>query len=125
MNNPHIDWWPKNFYLNQFTKEAFLRLLNDKIIQTSYVEYLKLLPLIQRTIVRKTTDKEGDSIYEFLDELQGYEVAFFYNPELFTEMYFLKYEEKMKELSSNRKDLNVNKETVLTTNEVLFILKQL
>jgi hypothetical protein len=125
MNNQHLNWWPKDFYLHQFTRDAFLKLEKNNVINTSYVEYLKLLPSMQRTIVKNITDKDGSSIYEFLDEIKGYEVTFFSNPELFTKMYFLKYEEKLRELSSIRKDLNVKKDSVLTTKEVLTILKQL
>ena len=52
MNNQHLNWWPKDFYLHQFTRDAFLKLEKDNVINTSYIEYLKLLPLMQRTIVK-------------------------------------------------------------------------
>lgn len=121
MNNPHLDWWPNNFFLHQFTRDAFLKLEKHHLVNTSYLEYLKLLPLIQETIVRRTTDKDGNNIYEFIEELQGYELPFFNNPEQFTKQYFLKYEEKLSNVSSS--DINKKVDTLLSTNELLNILR--
>jgi len=123
MNNPHLDWWPNNFFLHQFTRDAFLKLEKHNLVTATYLEYLKLLPLIQKTIVIRTTNKVGNTIYEFIEDLQGYEIPFFNNPEQFTKLYFLKYEEKLRYINSS--DSNKKDVSLLSTNELLNILQSL